>query len=392
MSNLIVWNKKTPDADDPRDGWYSCGNCLELGFDEPWCPKCGEGAKEVIAFIRKELAQVKAECEEQARLNGMGSSREAALMAKLERAEKELEGWKKHAPADIKELREKLWAAEDGRAKAEKERDDFAMKLTKALNEIAALRKERDEAKAIMRDLDMRDDLLASLRSEVAALKNTIEELTNTGESSYMEKLSAAESERDLYKRNWEETEATVEKVESEVAALKAERDGWKQRAEDQGRRNLQLANTAHAELVKAESELSALRKKLEEWKAGAEEEAHEADRLRSVVAALKEREKALTAVKDGAYSERNKLVAAMSKMFPASLERHDGIVWEEDWRWVVFIDLPTGQASWHIHDSEVPQFAHLPRKAGRKWDGHTNDEKYARLAALTPAQAKGEE
>lgn len=91
-----------------------------------------------------------------------------------------------------------------------------------------------------------------------------------------------------------------------------------------------------------------------------------------------------MIAAKDGAYAERNKLVAALSKLFPASLERHDGVEWEDDWRWVVFIDLPTGQASWHIHDSELPQFAHLPRQAGRRWDGHTNEQKYARLAVLS--------
>jgi hypothetical protein len=88
---------------------------------------------------------------------------------------------------------------------------------------------------------------------------------------------------------------------------------------------------------------------------------------------------------KNNAYSERNRMVAALSKLFPASLERHDGDEWEDDWRWVVFIDLPTGQASWHLHDSEVPNFGHLAREVGRKWDGHTTDDKYARLAALAP-------
>ena len=94
-------------------------------------------------------------------------------------------------------------------------------------------------------------------------------------------------------------------------------------------------------------------------------------------------REEALEKAKNGAYSERNKLVAALSKIFPASLERHEGEVWEDDWRWVVFIDLPTGQVSWHLHDSELRQFDHLPNKCGRKWDGHTNEQKYERLAAL---------
>ncbi len=88
---------------------------------------------------------------------------------------------------------------------------------------------------------------------------------------------------------------------------------------------------------------------------------------------------------KNNAYSERNKLVAALSKLFPASLETHpeSDLTWENDWRWIVFINLPTGQVSWHIHDSELPQFSHLYRICGRVWDGHTTEEKYARLAAL---------
>lgn len=95
---------------------------------------------------------------------------------------------------------------------------------------------------------------------------------------------------------------------------------------------------------------------------------------------------------KDGAYSERNKLVAALSKLFPASLERHpdEDKAWEDDWRWIVFVDLPTGQVSWHIHDSELSNFDHLERHRGRSWDGHSTEEKYERLeriAALEPKE-----
>lgn len=91
-----------------------------------------------------------------------------------------------------------------------------------------------------------------------------------------------------------------------------------------------------------------------------------------------------LTAQKDAAYSERNMVVAALSKLFPSSLERHpEGEDWEEDWRWIVFIDLPTGQATWHIHDDELGRFDHLGRHAGRKWDGHTTHQKYERLLGI---------
>lgn len=99
----------------------------------------------------------------------------------------------------------------------------------------------------------------------------------------------------------------------------------------------------------------------------------------------------ALEEVKDNAYAERNRCVAAIAALalrlgWTAGLGRHVGEDWEDDWRNIVFIDLPAGQVSWHIHDSELSQFAFLPSYAGT-WDGHSADEKYERLAALTATQ-----
>lgn len=98
-----------------------------------------------------------------------------------------------------------------------------------------------------------------------------------------------------------------------------------------------------------------------------------------------------LRAAKDRAYAERDMCVAALARVavsqgFHAWLGRHEGDPWEDDWRNIVFIGLPTGQVSWHIHDSELPQFAWLPRREPYNgwwtWDGHDTDEKYRRLAA----------
>lgn len=89
-------------------------------------------------------------------------------------------------------------------------------------------------------------------------------------------------------------------------------------------------------------------------------------------------------AERDAVYSERNQLVAALSKVFPSYLARHpDDGEWDEDWRWIVFVKLPTGQASWHIHDSELERFAHLKEAEATFWDGHSTEEKYRRLEAL---------
>ena len=86
-------------------------------------------------------------------------------------------------------------------------------------------------------------------------------------------------------------------------------------------------------------------------------------------------------------YRERDQLVAALSKLFPAHLALHDGADWEDDWRNIVCVHLPAGQATWHIHDSELPLFGHLVHTAGH-WDGHSTEEKYARLNALEPHDA----
>lgn len=94
---------------------------------------------------------------------------------------------------------------------------------------------------------------------------------------------------------------------------------------------------------------------------------------------ALKEME----ARKDAAYLERNQVVAALASAYPSGIARTAIEGWSEDWHGCVYIDLPTGQASWHYHDSQAHLFAHLPSYTG-SWDGHSTEEKYQRLARLS--------
>lgn len=91
------------------------------------------------------------------------------------------------------------------------------------------------------------------------------------------------------------------------------------------------------------------------------------------------------SASKDQAYWERNQLVLALTKVFPSWRELHpvEDTNWEKDWRNIIFIQLPTGQASWHIHDTELILFESLEFKEGDSWDGHTTEEKYNRLRNL---------
>jgi hypothetical protein len=102
--------------------------------------------------------------------------------------------------------------------------------------------------------------------------------------------------------------------------------------------------------------------------------------------------------VKNGAYRERNQLVALLAALaldkghssisWGAWLGKHvvkEGEDWEKDWMNIVFIETPSGQLSWHIHDSELELFKGIPVATERspKWDGHTTEEKYRRIRDL---------
>ena len=89
----------------------------------------------------------------------------------------------------------------------------------------------------------------------------------------------------------------------------------------------------------------------------------------------------------DSVYiAERNKCVALIARMAVAQglevgLDRHDEAdeSWDNEWRNIIFIELPSGQVSWHFHDSELPLFNWLAQYEGA-WDGHTTEEKYQRV------------
>lgn len=119
------------------------------------------------------------------------------------------------------------------------------------------------------------------------------------------------------------------------------------------------------------------------------DDECHEGDEKDKQIVALEARCAALEESKDEAYSERNKLVRLLASLYPSGLKATSIEGWDPDWHWCVYIDLPTGQASWHIHVSEYPNFSHLPNYEG-EWDGHTTEEKYRRIAALTDNGGQG--
>ena len=89
-----------------------------------------------------------------------------------------------------------------------------------------------------------------------------------------------------------------------------------------------------------------------------------------------------MEARKDAAYLERNQVVAALAKVYPSGTSRTAIEGWSDDWHGCVYIDLPTGQVSWHYHDSQAGLFTGLPPYT-KSWDGHSTEEKYQRLSSL---------
>lgn len=104
-----------------------------------------------------------------------------------------------------------------------------------------------------------------------------------------------------------------------------------------------------------------------------------------AIIAQMQEQIDTLTEQKNAAYTERNMLVAFLSKIYPSWLGRHEegDETWEPDWMNIVFVESPAGQLSWHIHDSEMSLFSHLQADENREWDGHDTEEKYNRLSRL---------
>lgn len=85
---------------------------------------------------------------------------------------------------------------------------------------------------------------------------------------------------------------------------------------------------------------------------------------------------------KNEAYRQRNYLVAALAKLFPSGIRKTDIPGWEDDWHGCCFIDLPSGQISYHFHDSHAHLFADLPAYE-TLWDGHDKETVHSRLLSI---------
>lgn len=147
----------------------------------------------------------------------------------------------------------------------------------------------------------------------------------------------------------------------------------------------------ARAALDPQDAEIARLKAEVESYKAGNKDLLDWFNNLKADFDTLRAEIERLRAALDGAYNERNRLVAFIARLLPSGLKKTAIEGWDETWHGCVYIDLPTGQASWHYHDREAHLFDGLPPYSG-EWDGHSTDEKYERIAraALAAQPAPG--
>lgn len=87
----------------------------------------------------------------------------------------------------------------------------------------------------------------------------------------------------------------------------------------------------------------------------------------------------------DSVYREMAHLVAHLAAIYPSALGVDPA---EPDWA-VCYVQSPKGQLSWHISPDDMDLFGHVRPVHHVTWDGHSTEEKYARLDALTAERAQ---
>jgi hypothetical protein len=155
------------------------------------------------------------------------------------------------------------------------------------------------------------------------------------------------------------------------VQALAADRDAAVRRAEA------------------AERDLSTLRHQFESLERNRDWYSAEASRLAAFVS---ERDVAIADTerrKNEAYAERDQVVVTLFRIgadlgWRVGWAPHEGESWGPEWARAFYVDLPTGQVSWHLPRERWTLVDWMPAYSGR-WDGHSTEEKYRRLAALAP-------
>lgn len=92
--------------------------------------------------------------------------------------------------------------------------------------------------------------------------------------------------------------------------------------------------------------------------------------------------EELLRSQRDNTSIENRNLVAVLSRVFPSVIAHHtpDESGVDNDWGYVVYMQLPTGQVSFHVGEDRS-WFSHLIIANISPWDGHSSEEKWIRIA-----------
>jgi hypothetical protein len=241
--------------------------------------------------------------------------------------------------------------------------------------------------RAILEELASRDRALREAREEIVALRRDCDYLSSKV-LARVAQAEAAEARAREVEQAHEGACACLTQAEARVDAARADSNRHWNRwtsARQWARRWKRAAVGLRGSLDAADP---ACRGFWNLWRAknrDFDEVVSQRNAARAELAALREQ-------KDGAYLERDQLVALAARMARAlgwrvGLRVHEPYpdpTWEPDWCNVVLIDLPTGQVSWHYHDSERPLFDGLPPYPSA-WDGHSTAEKYLRVGECRP-------
>lgn len=92
-------------------------------------------------------------------------------------------------------------------------------------------------------------------------------------------------------------------------------------------------------------------------------------------------------AARERAFRERDSMINALSKVWPAHLVRPLAVdpSFGPDYQWSVCIHTPVGMLAWRICDTTLPTYGHLEAQRGELHTdgGHVFKEKYERLSRL---------
>lgn len=96
---------------------------------------------------------------------------------------------------------------------------------------------------------------------------------------------------------------------------------------------------------------------------------------------------------RDGAYRERAYLTAWLATIHPAVITPAPDVD-SEGWQ-ILYLTAGGRQLSWHIAPADAELYTHVehvsPDDPRAQWDGHTTEQKYQAIGALTFGQLRGD-